>query len=57
MPGGGFGPPGDPSKTPAEQEADRKKRMEEQKRKMAAGPQRTGRKKKKLGDDHQNKLP
>jgi len=52
-PGGGF-----PGQNPEEAEKERKRRQEEQKRKREAGPQRTGRKKKKAsGLDAQNKLP
>jgi hypothetical protein len=61
MSGGGFGfpggGPGGAGKTQEQLEKERKRRQEEQKRKMEAGPQRTGRKKKKMGADAANKLP
>lgn len=55
MPGGGRGQM--PGQTPEEAEKERKRRQEEQKRKQEAGPQRTGRKKKKQGVSESNKLP
>jgi 26S proteasome regulatory subunit T2 len=55
MPGGGRGQM--PGQTPEEAEKERKRRQEEQKRKQEAGPQRTGRKKKKQGVSDSNKLP
>ena len=49
MPGAGPGGRGMPGQTPEDIEKERKRRQEEQKRKQEAGPQRTGRKKKKPG--------
>lgn len=49
MPGAGPGGRGMSGQTPEEIEKERKRRQEEQKRKQEAGPQRTGRKKKKPG--------
>ncbi len=43
--------------TPEQREQERKRRQDEQKRKMEAGPQRIGRKKKKKGADTSSKLP
>jgi len=57
MPGAGGPGRGMPGQSAEDIEKERKRRQEEQKRKQEAGPQRTGRKKKKQGLDASNKLP